>query len=260
MLSCRRRFVQAQIDNDLTLCGLLPAVLQFFERRIDVEAMTAQLQQLRQSPSSSTDRKDQLWAQVKIASFTRTVGSLYTLALLFCVIRIQHNILARRQYVASFKHASKASTSERNTDSWKTTSQSDIDFVFMLVSSYLLNTGADHILARVQTAVEEAFGSIDITKSLSLADAVKGLRQIRDGVECMDGDNPYDPLKQCLLPQESDDELLVRAICLGNMTGPTMDAVRNEILPDPRFKELLNETRDYLERLVYFLVIQASLC
>lgn len=92
----------------VTVLSYLPVLQQMIVTRMDVDALTLQLKNMKSQPSgddklAQTQLKMQLWERIKVGSVASTLASLYAVMLLTVLLKIQMNMLGRYSYADSIR-------------------------------------------------------------------------------------------------------------------------------------------------------------
>ncbi|KAI7554727.1 Peroxin-3, partial [Hortaea werneckii] len=129
------------------------------------------------SPSRPRKSKAQLWQEMKINAITRALTLIYTLSLLTLLTRIQLNLLGRRTYLSSVvamaspqpaQQSSTISLENKDDDNYENIYGNDFETnrKYLTFSWWLLHRGSKLILERVQAAVKEVFGLVNIREDM----------------------------------------------------------------------------------------------
>lgn len=169
------------------------------------------------SDSTASKTKAELWAEVKMLTFRRTLTTLYSMTLLSLLTTIQLNILARFKYIDSviefereerlqeqlqslsftdllFKDASKIQDllsrdmSDLHDDAEKGEIEGDViteevERKFLTLSWWILHVGWKDVGERVRRGVEEVFEGVSLKTKLAAIDLHRLVRDVRRRVE-----------------------------------------------------------------------------
>ncbi|KAI8929606.1 Peroxin-3 [Entophlyctis helioformis] len=311
----KRRFEQNLQDCSFVVASLLPTLSEHLFDELNVEHITAKLQQSRAqsrqasslsmgsdpsaspanaaaaSDSSATDQKTrmELWEDVKLMSFTRTLSALYLVNLLTVFTTIQLNILGRFFYldsVAAFRqqqqehmardHSSKdvgiagglfdgvlgsAVAAEGSVSSDTPNAETrhvseDTERRYLTFSWYLLNIGWEKCVARVQRSVEKAVSKVGLKQAVGYNDIVALVDEIRRDFEHDDEHKDmWHRMDGYLLPAEGEEHTVLREGGISVEDGSS----KVEYLLDRDLKHLLDETRDFMEGPDFEVVLKACL-
>ncbi|KAJ3174623.1 peroxin [Geranomyces variabilis] len=286
----KRRFEQNLQDCTFAVGSLLPTLGENLFEELNVELVTAQLQQTRQavaaakgeggsedqaaasattptttpaaaqpppappaSPPTSVDKdpatkadapkpkkgKIELWQELKILSFTRTISSVYLVTLLIVFTHLQLNLLGRFFYLDSVVAFSQVDHEQeiKGTVGGAKGVSDETERKYLTFSWYVLNVGWRQCVKKVQTAVEDVVGSMSLKELITYNTVIDIITRVREKVENNpDGSAGVSP-STYLLPEEGHEDEVLRA------GGCSNDA----FVMDASLKELLNETRDFLE-------------
>ncbi|KAJ3187669.1 peroxin [Gaertneriomyces sp. JEL0708] len=238
----KRRFEQNLQDCTFAVASLLPTLGENLFQELNVEMVTAQLQQSRSrqegepSPAAGGKSKMELWDELKILSFTRTVSAVYLTTLLILFTHLQLNLLGRFFYLDSVVAFSQDMHERQltGTAGSRRGVSDGTERKYLTFSWYILNVGWKRCVARVKKAVEEVVGSISLKEQVSFASLMDILEKVRLNIEADD----TSPMTSFLLPEEGKEEEVLRAGGGAEADAFTVDA---------ELRGLLDETRDFLE-------------
>ncbi|SGY69340.1 BQ5605_C004g03000 [Microbotryum silenes-dioicae] len=203
----------------------------------------------------------ELWNDIKLLSFTRTITSIYVLTLMTLQTHVQLSLLGRSAYVASVVSTLSApSTLDKaeddivvdfNTD-WdlemalygekaQTSDQvgvsKDTERKYLTFSWWLLHKGWRLIGDRVQRAVNKVVGPMGLKSPIVYGELSTLLGQIQNQIETDEDGTMFD-FSAVLFPSSLEDE--VKTLTAGGI--PTISATIN-----PELRRLLSETQDCLD-------------
>ncbi|KAI8919403.1 Peroxin-3 [Powellomyces hirtus] len=262
----KRRFEQNLQDCTFAVGSLLPTLGENLFTELNVELVTAQLQQSRQAkgetqetPNTATPSpppaaeelsdnaaaekqkktKMTLWQELKVLSFTRTISSVYLVTLLIVFTHLQLNLLGRFFYLDSVIAFSQVDHEQeiQGTVGGRKGVSDETERKYLTFSWYVLNVGWKQCVKKVQAAVEEVIGSMSLKEPVTYDILIDVIGRIREKVEHSDSGSFSASMSAFLLPEEGKEENVLRA-------GGCSD---DGFVIDPELKELLNETRDFLE-------------
>lgn len=147
----QHHFESNQKTCTITLFSLLPSLKQTLLDELNTEAITAQLRE-------KSDNKLQLWEELKILSFTRTICSVYSSCLLFVFLRVQLNILGGYMYLDSLVAAEESGHAVNGARKLHATG--DVQKRYLALVKYLLEDGMMKLIRVVQRTVEGNQGFI----------------------------------------------------------------------------------------------------
>ncbi|PSR73243.1 hypothetical protein PHLCEN_2v10903 [Hermanssonia centrifuga] len=227
--------------------------------------------------ASFTRSKAELWKEVKMLTFTRTLTILYSMTLLSLFTHIQLNILGRSKYIqAILQLAEDEVDRERLQDSlslaalfWNGNLASaevdgdlqnveaiseEIERKYLTLSWWILHVGWKDVGERVRRAVEEVFEGVSLKTKLAASDLHRLISDVRRRVEfevTFEGTERRINFTSTLLPPTS--ETLQHVLTQGGIP-PRLAAVH-----DPSFLKLLEETRTQLCSGSFELVLEVCL-
>uniref|UniRef100_A0A672YRP5 Peroxisomal biogenesis factor 3 n=1 Tax=Sphaeramia orbicularis TaxID=375764 RepID=A0A672YRP5_9TELE len=127
------------------------------------------------TPSASDQRPNKLeiWEDLKIISFTRTIVAVYSTCMLVVLLRVQLNIIGGYLYLDN--------SIGRNTTS--PLAPPDVQQQYLSSIQHLLGDGLIELMTVVKRAVHNALGGVSLKQSLSLLELEQQLSWIRAEVE-----------------------------------------------------------------------------
>ena len=125
----------------ITFYSLVPSLRDSLMEKLNCEAITAKL---RERPSN----KLELWEQLKVLSFTRTVASVYSSCMLFVFLRVQLNIVGGYMYLDSLVVNGEGSNGK------KVHIAEGLQKRYLALVTYLLGDGLDFLIEEIRRAVE----------------------------------------------------------------------------------------------------------
>ena len=125
----------------ITFYSLVPSLRDALLEKLNCEAITAKL---RERPSN----KLELWEQLKLLSFTRTVASIYSSCMLFVFLRVQLNIVGGYMYLDSLVVTGEGSNGK------KVHIADGLQKRYLALVSYLLGDGLDFLVENIRRTVE----------------------------------------------------------------------------------------------------------
>ncbi|KAF9433219.1 peroxin [Entomortierella beljakovae] len=206
--------------------------------------------------AAALDRRTklELWNELKIMSFTRTVTALYSLTFLTLLTQIQLNLLGRFTYVSSVIALSNTTDASYRVESQATGSQLDFqtEKKYLTFSYWLLHEGWRRWSEKVREAVEDIVGRMSLKKTISAKDFSDLLGEIRARLEYNEVDGKQVPvnMREYLLPDDPEEELEV-------LKAGGVDEVDLEV--DPVLRNLLDETRDLIDSEDFSTVLNSTL-
>ncbi|KAM0788638.1 hypothetical protein ACM66B_006108 [Microbotryomycetes sp. NB124-2] len=204
-----------------------------------------------------TRSRAELWNDIKILSFARTITSIYVLTLLTLQTHVQLNLLGRAAYVVSVLSALPESTSTTDLPSMQ--DERDLEMAlyeekrkqnsvgiskdterrYLTFSWWLLHRGWKQVAERVRQAVEEVVGPMGLKSPIVYGELSTLFSQIRQRID-FEEDGRIHEFSSALFPTSYDNE--VETLREGGLP--------EECLRDPvpaELRRLLNETVDCLE-------------
>ncbi|KZV95819.1 hypothetical protein EXIGLDRAFT_834094 [Exidia glandulosa HHB12029] len=222
------------------------------------------------SSSSTTARsKADLWRDVKITTFARTLTIAYSTTLLTLLTHIQLSLLGRHKYVASVRALDRESQAvfgaassamlfdftlpqsqqeqedKDNEEEDEPELTEEIERRYLTLSWWLLNEGWREVASRVRGAVESVFDPVSLKTQLSIDDLALLIRAVRSRIETHDNFLP------ALLPPTQSD--------LARVLGASTTFATSTSSSEALLHDLLSETRTRLASADFTLVLRAAL-
>ncbi|MEQ2272090.1 peroxin [Xenotaenia resolanae] len=204
-------FESNQRTCNMTVLSMLPPLREAIVTQLNSESLTALLK-------TKPANKLEIWEDLKIISFTRTIVAVYSTCLLVVLLRVQLNIIGGYLYLDN--SVGKSVTTPLTPP--------DVQQQYLSSIQHLLGDGLTELITRVKTAVQRSLGGVSLKQSLSLLELEQQLSWIRAEVEVDSGR----PLSSYMLAD--DENALADQAC--GLTENDVVTIR-----------LLNETRDMLD-------------
>ncbi|XP_021246244.1 peroxisomal biogenesis factor 3 isoform X1 [Numida meleagris] len=211
-------FESNQRTCNMTVLSMLPTLRDALMHQLNSESLTSLL---KNRPAN----KLEIWEDLKIISFTRSIVAVYSTCMLVVLLRVQLNIIGGYIYLDNAAVCKNGTTP---------LAPPEVQQQYLSSIQHLLGDGLTELITIVKQAVHKVFGSISLKHALSLLELEQKLKEIRKVVEHKDSDQiaPYSPLCHYLMPDE-ENPLATQACGLTERDTATI--------------KLLNETRDMLE-------------
>lgn len=216
-------FESNQRTCDMTVLSMLPPLREAIISQLNSESLTALLK-------TKPDNKVEIWEDLKIISFTRTIVAIYSSSMLVVLLRVQLNIIGGYLYLDN-------STGKSGTT---VLAPPDVQQQYLSSIQHLLGDGLTALMTVVKKAVQNSLGSLSLKQSLSVLELEQQLSWIRAEVEA----GSERSLSWYML---ADDENALTDQACGLTENDTMTI------------RLLNETRDMLESPDFTTVLNACL-
>ncbi|KFO32260.1 Peroxisomal biogenesis factor 3, partial [Fukomys damarensis] len=214
-------FESNQRTCNMTVLSMLPTLREALMQQLNSESLTVLL---KNRPSN----KLEIWEDLKIISFTRSIVAVYSTCMLVVLLRVQLNIIGGYIYLDNAAVGKNGTTA---------LAPPDVQQQYLSSIQHLLGDGLTELITVIKQAVQKILGSVSLKHSLSLLDLEQKLKEIRTLVEqhksssiTKDGSRSF--LCHYMMPDE-ETPLAVQACGLSSRDITTI--------------KLLNETRDMLE-------------
>nr|XP_006128850.1 peroxisomal biogenesis factor 3 [Pelodiscus sinensis] len=245
-------FESNQRTCNMTVLSMLPTLKDALMHQLNSESLTSLLK-------NRPPNKLEIWEDLKIISFTRSIVAVYSTCMLVVLLRVQLNIIGGYIYLDNAAVCKNGTSrfSEEQTSGEVTGSNSGLsssgDFLseqktplappevqqqYLSSIQHLLGDGLTALITVVKQAVQKIFGSISLKHALSLLELEQKLKEIRTLVEQNTDSSHSDKtgsrslLCHYMMPDE-ENPLATQACGLTERDVATI--------------KLLNETRDMLE-------------
>ncbi|CAO3564523.1 unnamed protein product [Mortierella alpina] len=218
---------------------------------------------VRDEITAAMDRRTklELWNELKIMSFTRTVTALYSLTFLTLLTQVQLNLLGRFTYVSSVVALSNTTDASYRMESTSTkgslsSTNGQLDFQtekkYLTFSYWLLHEGWRRWSEKVREVVEDVIGSTSLKKTFNAKEFSDLLGHIRARLEYteVDGNQVHVNMREYMLPDEAADEREV-------LRAGGVDEF--DLVVDPVLRNLLDETRDFIDSDDFSTVLSSTL-
>ncbi|XP_034017751.1 peroxisomal biogenesis factor 3 [Thalassophryne amazonica] len=216
-------FESNQRTCNMTALSMLPPLKDAIINQLDSESLTALLK-------TKPANKLEIWEDLKIISFTRTVVAVYSTCMLVVLLRVQLNIIGGYLYLDNSicKNAAVPLVPP------------DVQQQYLSSIQHLLGDGLTALMSAVKRAVQNSVGGLSLKQPLSLLDLDQHLSWIRAEVEA----GSEHPLSWYMLAD--DESALAEQAC--GLAKSDMMTIR-----------LLNETRDMLDSPDFSTVLRVCL-
>ncbi|KAI0997015.1 hypothetical protein K3495_g11169 [Podosphaera aphanis] len=200
--------------------------------------------------------KFQLWNDLKISAITRSFTMIYVLALLTLLTRTQLNLLGRRSYLSSVislaaggQNQNMISLENHDDDNPEQAYGNDFETnrKYLTLSWWLLHRGWRKVMLKVQTAVNDVFGSLSPRDDLSLEKFSRLTLEVRKIVEgaTVAGRLESKWLEYLLPPKDQEDFVLRESGMTVEEAPPSSFSTSHS--SNISLRRLLDETSDLID-------------
>ncbi|XP_056337005.1 peroxisomal biogenesis factor 3 isoform X2 [Danio aesculapii] len=218
-------FESNQRTCNMTVLSMLPTLREAIIHHLNSESLTALLK-------TKPANKLEIWEDLKIISFTRSIVAVYSTCMLVVLLRVQLNIIGGYLYLDN----------SVTKNGMTPLAPPDVQQQYLSSIQHLLGEGVMELITVVKKAVQEVFGPVSLKQCLSLQDLEQQLTQIRQLVE--DNSSKHKSLSWYMMPDE--ENTLASQAC--GLTENDVTTIK-----------LLNETRDMLESPDFNIVLHTCL-
>ncbi|XP_048086042.1 peroxisomal biogenesis factor 3 [Alosa alosa] len=220
-------FESNQRTCNMTVLSMLPSLKEAIIIRLDSESLTSLLK-------TRPANKFEIWEDLKIISFARSVVAVYSTCMLVVLLRVQLNIIGGYLYLDN----------SVNKTGMVPFAPPEVQQQYLSSIQHLLGDGLNELMTVVKKAVQDVMGGMSLKQHLSLQELDQQLESIRQRVEEGFGKASHKPLSWYLMPDE--ENTLEAQVCGSNGN-------------DDMTLKLLNETRDMLETPDFNMVLNTCL-
>lgn len=233
LISVRRQhhFDSNQRTCNTTVLAMIPNLRDTLVKHLDTESVK---ELLKSSPPNKLD----IWEDLKIMSFTRTVAAVYGACMLSVMLRVQLNIVSGYLYLNTVHPA----TNEPKQDGEsKVSIASRVQERYLSLVKTFIEQGFVDFIHYLKLAVMKEVGSLSLKEPVSLDNLASVFNHLRERVEC-GVDKPTQALYPYLLSSE-------RVPDLTSVMSPE----------DEQLEKLVSETRDVFESSDFHTVLKESI-
>ncbi|XP_077145337.1 peroxisomal biogenesis factor 3 [Ranitomeya variabilis] len=227
-------FESNQRTCNMTVLSMLPPLREALMQQLNSESLTSLL---KNRPSN----KIEIWEDLKIISFTRSIVAVYSACMLVVLLRIQLNIIGGYIYLDNSSAAKNGNALQASPE---------VQQQYLSSIQHLLGDGLTELITLVKKAVQKVLGSLSLKQSLSLTELEQHMREIRRLVEdCNKTSDLEESQKKsmlCHFMMPDEENPLTYQAC--GLTEKDVTTIR-----------LLNETRDMLESQDFSTVLNSCL-
>uniref|UniRef100_A0A672PQ44 Peroxisomal biogenesis factor 3 n=1 Tax=Sinocyclocheilus grahami TaxID=75366 RepID=A0A672PQ44_SINGR len=178
-------FESNQRTCNMTVLSMLPTLREAIIHHLNSESITALLK-------TKPANKLEIWEDLKIISFTRSIVAVYSTCMLVVLLRVQLNIIGGYLYLDN-------SVTKNGTTPL---APPDVQQQYLSSIQHLLGEGLIELITVVKKAVQEVLGPVSLKQSLSLQELEQQLTQIRQLVEEGCASSKHKSLSWYMMPDE----------------------------------------------------------
>lgn len=194
-----QHFESTEKTCDQAIFGLMPGLCEAIVKQLDTESILAELR-------TNTDRKLELWEELKFLAFARCTAFVYGTALLTLSLRVQLNVIGGYLYKETMLAEAKITK--------------EIQTIYnLLLIQHLMNSGLQQLVKVIRDNVEKIMKNHSLKEKMTLRDIEQLLWSIQSAIDKDINKN----LVQFVLPAEvhrnQQDEIL------NKMLSDTLDVL-----------------------------------
>lgn len=174
----QHHFDSNQRTCNMTALSMAPTLGDALKTKVDTEKLTALLH-------SKPDNKLQIWEELKVLGFTRTMSAVYASCLLVVTLRVQLNILGGYMYLDAIEGHNHLGIVQKVPVATQQVQQR-----YLSAIQHVVQDGLDEIVSLVDAAVREVIGPINLKKEMTARDIAGLIMVVRDKVESGESVNP----------------------------------------------------------------------
>ncbi|XP_028676113.1 peroxisomal biogenesis factor 3 isoform X1 [Erpetoichthys calabaricus] len=227
-------FESNQRTCNMTVLSMLPTLRDTIMQLLNSESLTALLK-------NKPPNKLEIWEDLKIISFTRSIVAVYSTCMLVVLLRVQLNIIGGYIYLDN------SSVSKNGMVPF---APPEVQQQYLSSIQHLLGDGLIALITVVKQSVQKVLGDISLKQRISLPELEQHISNIREYVEHrahkdQDEDSVNKSPLSCYMMPDEENTLAEQACGLTEQDAVTI--------------KLLNETRDMLESPDFNMVLNTCL-
>eukprot|EP00897_Mesotaenium_endlicherianum_P001575 jgi/Mesen1/1445/ME000132S00389 len=247
-----------KISDSTTLPSVLPHLKERLFELVDLSSLTEKLMAAKAGPGPqalSAREKMQIWQDLKVLSFSRTVCAMWSVCLLDLFVRTQLNILGRHVYIDTARDTSNSADPDASQDGHMSLSMS-CQHKFIAFADYLPHRGLDALISDAREVVESVIQGKALKDIYKLEDLRALFGSIREAFE-----GRAVSWIAYVLPADDvlPDDLAAASSAADAARGPGGDESATAESDAAMLEELMRETRSVLSSKEFVDVLAASL-
>ncbi|KAM8946284.1 peroxisomal biogenesis factor 3 isoform 2-T2 [Pelodytes ibericus] len=160
-------FESNQRTCNMTVLSMLPALKETVMQQLNSESLTSLLK-------SRPANKIEIWEDLKIISFSRSIVAVYSTCMLIVLLRVQLNIIGGYIYLDNSSVGKNGTTLQASPE---------VQQQYLSSIQHLLGDGLTELITTVKQAVQRELGSLSLKHSLSLLELEEKIKEIRRQIE-----------------------------------------------------------------------------
>ncbi|XP_013926142.1 PREDICTED: peroxisomal biogenesis factor 3 isoform X1 [Thamnophis sirtalis] len=214
-------FESNQRTCNMTVLSMLPTLRDTLMYQLNSESLTSLL---KNKPAN----KLEIWEELKIISFTRSIVAVYSTCMPVVLLRVQLNIIGGYIYLDNAAVCKNGTT---------LLAPPEVQQQYLSSIQHLLGDGLTELISVIKKTVQNVFESVSLKHALSLLELEQKLREIRNVIE-----QPEDSASE-----ETESQSKLYHYMMPDEENPLAFQANELTEKDVATIKLLNETRDMLE-------------
>ncbi|MEE6475539.1 hypothetical protein FKM82_010792 [Ascaphus truei] len=227
-------FESNQRTCNMTVLSMLPALREALMQQLNSESLTSLLK-------NRPTNKLEIWEDLKIISFSRSIVGVYSTCMLVVLLRVQLNIIGGYIYLDNSSVVKNGSALHASPE---------VQQQYLSSIQHLLGDGLTELITVVKQAVQKVLGSLSLKHSLSIMELEQKIKEIRSQVE---------ESRVTANLEETNSESLLCRYMMPDEENPLTAQACGLTEKDVTTIKLLNETRDMLESRDFSTVLNTCL-
>ncbi|XP_074642217.1 peroxisomal biogenesis factor 3-like [Tubulanus polymorphus] len=187
----QHHFDSNQRTCNTTVLSMIPSLREAIVKILNTEEMTASLK-------NNPENRLEIWEDLKIESFVRSIVSVYGSCLLAVVLRVKLNVIGGYMYLDSCMNRNGMSKE-------LSVATNEIQQIYLERVQFILNEGLQLMIKDVTESVQHEIGSKSLKENLTLCDIDHILRNVRQHLEHRDQQqqqHPFYHLCRYIIPSQ----------------------------------------------------------
>ncbi|XP_033859888.3 peroxisomal biogenesis factor 3-like [Acipenser ruthenus] len=227
-------FESNQRTCNMTVLSMLPNLRDAIIQHLNSESLTALLK-------NKPPNKLEIWEDLKIISFTRSIVAVYSICMLVVLLHVQLNIIGGYIFLDN---------SALSKNGMTPFAPPEVQQQYLSSIQHLFGDGLNELMTVVKKAVQKVLGGISLKQSISLLELEQHVNQIREQVE---------QRRRSSTAESSGNKLTLSSYMMPDEESTLSAQACGLTEKDVGTIKLLNETRDLLESPDFYIVLNTCL-